>query len=240
MLGDSNATVYDSFWRLRGDSWGSLDDIAERLAAAASEQRPTERLVEDARTLFEVLEPIEHYWTFPGVRRLQRARRLFSAGDYDRYSDLVAGLNRELATDSDSYRRVRDAALGAADQESDPRDVAGVGRQSAPVPYFEVLIVDPTGVFHALSISRGKSIVNSHWIRDMVGFYGSEVFLAKLTALQGAIVADVQGAGPECSPLVAVAEGFAAAAELLQRRRQFALARSAIIAANLALPRHRQ
>ena len=28
----------------------------------------------------------------------------------------------------------------------------------------------PTGVFHALPISQGKSIVNSHWIRDMVGF----------------------------------------------------------------------
>jgi len=30
----------------------------------------------------------------------------------------------------------------------------------------------PTGVFHALPISQGKSIVNSHWIQDMVGFYG--------------------------------------------------------------------
>jgi arginine decarboxylase len=29
------------------------------------------------------------------------------------------------------------------------------------------------GVFHALPISQGKSIVNSHWIKDMVGFTAS-------------------------------------------------------------------
>ncbi len=28
----------------------------------------------------------------------------------------------------------------------------------------------PTGVFHALPVSHGKSIINSHWIRDMVDF----------------------------------------------------------------------
>jgi hypothetical protein len=27
-------------------------------------------------------------------------------------------------------------------------------------------------VFHALPISHGKSIVNSHWIKDMLDFYG--------------------------------------------------------------------
>jgi AcrR family transcriptional regulator len=55
------------------------------------------------------------------------------------------------------------------------------------------------------------------------------------SVLQDAIVAGVQGAGPELFPLAAVAEGFAAAGDLLQGRRQFALARSAIIAANAAL-----
>jgi AcrR family transcriptional regulator len=62
-----------------------------------------------------------------------------------------------------------------------------------------------------------------------------EVLFGGGTVLQDAIVAGVQGAGPELSPLAAVAEGFAAAGELLQGRRQFALARSAIIAANPAL-----
>src|ERR1700693_4399348 len=62
-----------------------------------------------------------------------------------------------------------------------------------------------------------------------------EVLFGGGPLLQDAIVAGVQGASPELSPLAAVAEGFAAAAELLQGRRQFALARSAIIGANPAL-----
>src|SRR6201992_2936940 len=37
----------------------------------------------------------------------------------------------------------------------------------------------PTGVFHALPISRGKSIVSSHWIKDMVDFYGLNIFMAE-------------------------------------------------------------
>ncbi|MGH3263390.1 MAG: TetR/AcrR family transcriptional regulator [Trebonia sp.] len=62
-----------------------------------------------------------------------------------------------------------------------------------------------------------------------------EVLFGGGTELQDAIVAGVQAAGPELSPLAAVAEGFAVAGELLQARRQFALARSAIITANSAL-----
>src|SRR6202044_3038688 len=37
----------------------------------------------------------------------------------------------------------------------------------------------PTGVFHALPISHAKSIVNSHWIQDMLDFYGLKLFLAE-------------------------------------------------------------
>ncbi len=62
-----------------------------------------------------------------------------------------------------------------------------------------------------------------------------EVLFGGGTVLQDSIVAGVQGAGPGLPPLAAVAEGLAAAGELLQGRRQFALARSAIIAANPAL-----
>jgi AcrR family transcriptional regulator len=62
-----------------------------------------------------------------------------------------------------------------------------------------------------------------------------EVLFGGGTVLEDAIVAGVKSAGPQLSALAAVAEGFAAAGELLQGRRQFALARSAIIAANPAL-----
>ncbi|HEY2007184.1 MAG TPA: helix-turn-helix domain-containing protein [Solirubrobacteraceae bacterium] len=62
-----------------------------------------------------------------------------------------------------------------------------------------------------------------------------EVLFGGGTALQDAIVGGVREASPDLPPLAAVAEGFAAAAELLQGRRQFALARSEIIAANPGL-----
>jgi arginine decarboxylase len=45
----------------------------------------------------------------------------------------------------------------------------------------------PTGVFHALPISRGKSIARSHWIGDMADFYGINVFLAETSATSGGL-----------------------------------------------------
>jgi len=54
----------------------------------------------------------------------------------------------------------------------------------------------PTGVFHALPISHGKSIVNSHWIRDMVDFYGLNIFLAETSATCGGLDSLLEPTGP--------------------------------------------
>ena len=51
----------------------------------------------------------------------------------------------------------------------------GVNRRFR-TPFFNALkeySKQPTGVFHALPISRGKSISRSHWIQDMGAFYGA-------------------------------------------------------------------
>ncbi|MGO4908295.1 aminotransferase class I/II-fold pyridoxal phosphate-dependent enzyme [Pseudorhodobacter sp. W20_MBD10_FR17] len=45
----------------------------------------------------------------------------------------------------------------------------------------------PTGVFHAMPISRGKSITRSHWIQDMGTFYGPNIFLAETSATSGGL-----------------------------------------------------
>lgn len=45
----------------------------------------------------------------------------------------------------------------------------------------------PTGVFHAMPISRGKSITKSHWIQDMGEFYGMNTFLAETSATSGGL-----------------------------------------------------
>ena len=54
----------------------------------------------------------------------------------------------------------------------------------------------PTGVFHALPVSHGKSIVNSHWIRDMVDFYGLDIFLAETSATCGGLDSLLEPTGP--------------------------------------------
>ncbi len=54
----------------------------------------------------------------------------------------------------------------------------------------------PTGVFHALPISRGKSIVNSHWIKDMIDFYGLDIFLAETSATCGGLDSLLEPTGP--------------------------------------------
>jgi arginine decarboxylase len=67
----------------------------------------------------------------------------------------------------------------------------------------------PTGVFHALPISQGKSIVNSHWIKDMVGFYGLDVFMAETSATCGGLDSLLEPTGPlrEAQQLASAAYG---------------------------------
>jgi arginine decarboxylase len=54
----------------------------------------------------------------------------------------------------------------------------------------------PTGVFHALPVSRGKSVLNSPWIRDMGDFYGLNVFLAETSATSGGLDSLLEPVGP--------------------------------------------
>ncbi len=54
----------------------------------------------------------------------------------------------------------------------------------------------PTGVFHAMPISHGKSITESHWIHDMLDFYGMEIFLAETSATCGGLDSLLEPTGP--------------------------------------------
>lgn len=67
----------------------------------------------------------------------------------------------------------------------------------------------PTGVFHALPISQGKSIVKSHWIHDMVDFYGLDIFMAETSATCGGLDSLLEPTGPlrEAQQLAATAFG---------------------------------
>jgi arginine decarboxylase len=79
-------------------------------------------------------------------------------------------------------------------------------------PFFKALreyAEQPTGVFHALPISRGKSIIKSHWIQDMARFYGMNIFLAETSATSGGLDSLLDPHGPikEAQELVARAFG---------------------------------
>ncbi|MGK0155077.1 MAG: arginine decarboxylase [Neolewinella sp.] len=66
-------------------------------------------------------------------------------------------------------------------------------------PFFSALkehSQKPTGMFHALPISRGKSITTSHWIRDMARFYGTNIFMAETSATSGGLDSLLQPHGP--------------------------------------------
>ena len=72
-------------------------------------------------------------------------------------------------------------------------------RQRFEAPFFDALreySKKPTGVFHALPISRGKSIAKSHWIGDMGEFYGPNIFLAETSATTGGLDSLLQPTGP--------------------------------------------
>src|SRR5881394_3352543 len=62
--------------------------------------------------------------------------------------------------------------------------------QRYDTPYFNNLknyARRPVGTFHALPVARGKSIFNSHWIRDFGHFYGANIFLAESSATTGGL-----------------------------------------------------
>ncbi len=66
-------------------------------------------------------------------------------------------------------------------------------------PFFSALrrySLRPTGAFHALPISHGKSIAKSHWIQEMLDFYGRNIFQAETSATTGGLDSLLQPLGP--------------------------------------------
>lgn len=67
----------------------------------------------------------------------------------------------------------------------------------------------PAGVFHALPISRGGSVVNSRWIKDMGEFYGLNLLHAETSATSGGLdsLLDPHGSIKKAQTLAARAFG---------------------------------
>ena len=63
-------------------------------------------------------------------------------------------------------------------------------RSRLATPFFDALkqYADrPIGNFHALPIARGNSVFSSPWMRDMVVFYGRNIFLAETSTTAGGL-----------------------------------------------------
>ena len=63
-------------------------------------------------------------------------------------------------------------------------------RNRLSTPFFDALrtySLHPKTTFHALPLSRGASVRNSPWIRDMLDFYGENIFQAETSSTQGGL-----------------------------------------------------
>lgn len=65
-------------------------------------------------------------------------------------------------------------------------------------PFFSALkdySKKPTGIFHAMPISRGNSVFKSRWIKDFGNFYGRNMFLAETSSTTGGLDSLLQPTG---------------------------------------------
>ena len=139
------------------------------------------------------------------ARRLARLRPELDL--YLMTESAVEGMAGHL---SHHFRRVFQAQEGS--MELHLSILAGVAARYR-TPFFEALrnySHRPTGVFHALPISQGNSIVNSHWIKDMAGFYGLDIFMAETSATGGGLDSLLEPTGPLRQAQQLAAETFGA------------------------------
>jgi arginine decarboxylase len=81
----------------------------------------------------------------------------------------------------------------------------------------------PTGVFHAMPISRGKSITRSHWIQDMGAFYGANIFMAETSATSGGLDSLLEPHGPIKEAQELAARAFGSKQTYLRHQRHLDL-----------------
>ncbi len=133
---------YYSATQLRADRWSALREAAEGLSRHGREKRQSQKLLSTAEHLFDVLEPIELYWAFPGIHAFEHLRRLLHNGNVDDLSICVRRIARALT--SGAYRR-RSIPLSSDEIDNeDYEDEASLAPEARALgrPYFEVLIVD--------------------------------------------------------------------------------------------------
>jgi arginine decarboxylase len=117
--------------------------------------------------------------------------------------------SEQIASKKNMFKRIFYNEPGCGEQMSSIFSALG---ERYRTPFFSALVEysrKPTGVFHALPISRGQSIRKSHWLQDFSNFYGDNLFLAETSATSGGLDSLLQPTGPmkEAQQLAARAYG---------------------------------
>jgi arginine decarboxylase len=171
-----------------------------KLQACVVRRRFTHRSRHDCSSLaqFVSLGECEHLMDHSPDERAQVLARTLAKirPELDLYLMTEIGVEDQAGRLSHHFRRIFHTREGSLELHLSILD--GIAARYR-APFFSALRSyshRPTGVFHALPISHGKSIVNSHWIRDMVDFYGLEIFLAETSATCGGLDSLLEPTGP--------------------------------------------
>ena len=124
----------------RRDRWSQLAACADAWGAGRGS---SDKLLAQIGALLDELEPLEHYWAFPGPMLMRSLRELVSGNDGP---GLAMAVNRVKASIfSGSYRRDPSAWNLEDDGETSYADrlPPGLAAESVQRPYFELLTVAP-------------------------------------------------------------------------------------------------
>ncbi len=143
----TSLNAYHSVTQLRTEGWSRLKKNSRRLADAVAAGRDHRRLLTTIGEDLALLEPIDAYWAFPSHQDLEYLHQLIDDADYERLADVVARINRALASLSYRSRPINLRAEEDITVTEDAEAFSDAFEERRPLsyhnrPYFEVLVVD--------------------------------------------------------------------------------------------------
>lgn len=127
--------------QLRLDTWNNLKYAMRRYEAASQRGKNTSRLQAEIISYFEILEPIENYFAFPGKHILRQLKEQFNHQERYTVSETLSNVVRMLV--SDAYRdRIGAAQAGISLRDALTAVPSAEVERSSRRHYFEVLVVD--------------------------------------------------------------------------------------------------
>ena len=150
----SSLSGYYNASQLRADTWNRLKNLTARLDQAHRHRAKTATLRREAGQAIDLLDPIEHYWAFPGAGSFQHLKGLLAREDYALLARVVARIVRALM--SNVYRRKTiPLELHGGGDDDDEYVVESEEDVQHARPYFEVLIVDNISASQQQALRRG-------------------------------------------------------------------------------------